>query len=395
MTASLGKPRLIDSSSQVWQHLAPIIRAAALRAGHAATAILFASTFAKPIMSDIRNAAVLLMTLPEEQASELMSKLDAKLVEKVSLEIARTRIIASDEQERAIKEFTETNPTMGGRGGGLELAKSLLQKALGTGAAAALVNIRQSIEATPFGFLRNVDSQNLLTYIIDEHPQTIALIMSHLPANFGAEILAGLPEARRLPVIRRIATMGRTNPDIIREVEKGLERRMSSVMSQSFENAGGVGAVAEMLNVSDRATERTLLDSLKEEDPELVDEIRRLMFVFEDIGRFTDKDIQTVLKNVETSQWAMALKGASESMKEKVLKNMSERAAETLREEMEYLGPAKRSVVEAKHQEIVDVVRALEDRGEIDLNPINEDKELVQYPPKRNFGVGHQAESLI
>jgi flagellar motor switch protein FliG len=329
-------------------------------------------------MPDLHNAAVLLMTLPEEQASDLMSKLDPKLVEQVSLEIARTRTIATDEQERVIKEFAEANPTMTGRGGGLELAKTLLQKALGSNAAAALVNIRQSIEATPFGFLRNVDSQNLLTYIIDEHPQTIALIMSHLPPNFGAEILAGLPETRRLSVIRRIATMGRTNPEIIREVEKGLERRMSSVMSQSFENAGGVAAVAEMLNVSDRTTERALLDSLSSEDPELVDEIRRLMVVFEDIGRFSDKDIQTVLKNVETSQWAMALKGASDSLKEKVLKNMSERAAETLREEMEYLGPAKRSVVEAKQQEIVDVVRGLEDRGEIDINAINEDEEMVQ-----------------
>lgn len=329
-------------------------------------------------MPDIRDAAVLLMTLPEEEASELLSKLDPKQVEQVSIEIARTRTVAAEEQSRVIKEFSEANPSLGGRGGGLELAKTLLQKALGSNAAAALVNIRQSIEATPFGFLRNVDSQNLLTYIIDEHPQTIALIMSHLPANYGAEILAGLPESRRLPVIRRIATMGRTNPDIIREVEKGLERRMSSVMSQSFENAGGVGAVAEMLNVSDRATERSLLDSLSQEDPELVDEIRRLMFVFEDIGRFTDKDIQTVLKNVETSQWAMALKGASESLKEKVLKNMSERAAETLREEMEYLGPAKRSVVEAKQQEIVDIVRGLENRGEIDLNAINEDEEMVQ-----------------
>jgi flagellar motor switch protein FliG len=329
-------------------------------------------------MSDIHNAAVLLMTLPEEEASDLMSKLDPKQVEQVSIEIARTRSIAADDQERVIKEFAESNPSMGGRGGGLELAKSLLQKALGSNAAAALVNIRQSIEATPFGFLRNVDSQNLLTYITDEHPQTIALIMSHLPADFGAEILAGLPDSRRLPVIRRIATMGRTNPEIIREVEKGLERRMSSVMSQSFENAGGVGAVAELLNVSDRATERSLLDSLAAEDPELVDEIRRLMFVFEDIGRFSDKDIQTVLKNVETSQWAMALKGASDALKEKVLKNMSERAAETLREEMEYLGPAKRSVVEAKQQEIVDAVRVLEDRGEIDLNAINEVEEMVQ-----------------
>jgi flagellar motor switch protein FliG len=330
-------------------------------------------------MSDIHNAAVLLMTLPEEEASSLMAKLDPKQVEQVSIEIARTHAIAVDEQERVIKEFAEANPTMAGRGGGLELAKSLIQKALAPpNATAALANIRQSIEATPFGFLRHVDSQNLLTYIVDEHPQTIALIMSHLPPNFGAEILAGLPEARRLAVVRRIATMGRTNPEIIREVERGLERRMSAVMSQSFERAGGVEAVAEMLNVSDRATERALLDSLAAEDPELVDEIRRLMFVFEDISRFADKDIQTVLKNVETSQWAMALKGASDSLKERILKNMSERAAETLREEMEYLGPAKRSVVEAKQQEIVDVIRKLEDSGEIDLNAINEEEEMVQ-----------------
>jgi flagellar motor switch protein FliG len=329
-------------------------------------------------MSDIHNAAVVLMTLPEEEAGDLMSKLDPKQVEQVSIEIARIRTVTAEEQQQVIKAFAESNPSLGGRGGGLELAKALIQKALGPNAAAALLSIRQSIEATPFGFLRHVDSQNLLTYIVDEHPQTIALIMSHLPPNYGAEILAGLPESRRLAVVRRIATMGRTNPEIIREVEKGLERRMSSVMSQSFERAGGVEAVAEMLNVSDRATERTLMESLGKEDPELVEEIRRLMFVFEDIGRFSDKDIQTVLKNVETSQWAMALKGGSESLKEKILRNMSERAAETLREEMEYLGPAKRSVVEAKQQEIVDVVRLLEDRGEIDLNAINEEEELVQ-----------------
>jgi flagellar motor switch protein FliG len=329
-------------------------------------------------MADLHNAAVLLMTLPEEEASSLMAKLDPKQVEQVSIEIARTRSIAAEEQERVIKDFAEANPAMGGKGGGLELAKSLIQKALGPNATAALNNIRQSIEATPFGFLRHVDSQNLLTYINDEHPQTIALILSHLPPSFGAEILAGLPEVRRMSVVRRIATMGRTNPEIIREVEKGLERRMSSVMSQSFERAGGVEAVAEILNVSDRATERTLLDNLAQEAPELVEEIRRLMFVFEDIARFSDKDIQTVLKNVETSQWALALKGGSESLKEKILKNMSERAAEMLREEMDYLGPAKRSAVEAKQQEIVDVIRGLEDRGEIDLNSINEEEELVQ-----------------
>jgi flagellar motor switch protein FliG len=246
-------------------------------------------------MSDLHNAAVLLMTLPEEEASTLLSKLDPKQVEQVSIEIARTHAVASEEQDRVVKEFAEASPTSGGRVGGLEVAKALMQKALGANAAAHLNNVRQSIEAMPFSFLRQVDSQNVLTYINDEHPQTIALILSHLPPSLGAEILAGLPEARRLAVVRRIATMGRTSPDIIREVEQGLERRMSSVMSQSFERAGGVEAVAEILNVSDRATERTLLDALREEDPQLVEEIRRLMFVFEDIARFTDKDIQTVL----------------------------------------------------------------------------------------------------
>lgn len=318
------------------------------------------------------------MTLPEEEASQLLAKLEPKQVEQVSIEIAKTGVVSAEEQERVIREFTESNPSMAVGGGGLELAKTLLRKALGANANTALNNVKQSIEATPFAFLRNVDSQNLLTYLVEEHPQTIALIISHLPPNQGAEILAGLPEVRRTQVVRRIATMGRTNPEIIREVEKGLERRMASVMTQSFEHAGGVGAVAELLNVSDRAVERAVLENLGQEAPELVEEIRRLMFVFEDIARFSDKDIQTVLKNVETSQWAMALKGASETLKEKILSNMSERAAQTLREEMEYLGPAKRSVVEAKQQEIVDIIRGLEERGELDLDSINQEEELVQ-----------------
>lgn len=329
-------------------------------------------------MSDIHNAAVLLMSLPAEEAGALLAKLEPKQVEQVSIEIARTRAVAGDEQERVIKEFAATGPSSSGSGGGLEVAKALLQKALGTNASAALANVRQSIEAMPFGFLRHVDSQNILTYILDEHPQTIALILSHLPPNFGAEVLTGLPEPQRLEVVRRIAQMGQTNPEIIREIEKGLERRMSSVMSQSFERAGGVQAVAEILNVSDRNTERTLLDSLAQESQELVDEIRRLMFVFEDITKFTDKDIQTVLKNVETAQWAMALKGASDALKEKVLNNMSERASEMLREEMEYLGAVRRTAVEGKQQEIVDVIRRLEDEGEIDISTGDEEEEMVQ-----------------
>jgi flagellar motor switch protein FliG len=171
--------------------------------------------------------------------------------------------------------------------------------------------------------------------------------------------------------------MGQTNPDIIREVENGLEGRMSNVMSQSFENAGGVEAVAEMLNVADRATERALLDRLAEDNPDLVEEIRRLMFVFEDVSKFTDKDIQTVLKNVETSNWALALKGASEELTQRILGNLSERAANMLKEEIGYLGSVKRSAVEAKQQEIVDIIRGLEDEGQIEINNSGEVEEMV------------------
>lgn len=330
-------------------------------------------------MSTIEKAAILLTSLPEEDAAELMGRFDSKQVELVSIEIARMKSITADEQEQVILQFAESNPGSAGTdAGGMDLAKSLVQKALGKNANDTLDNIRQSIEAVPFAFLRQVDSQNVLTYIIDEHPQTIALILSHMPPSASAAILSGLPTDRQLLVVQRIASMGQTSPEIIEEVEKGLERRMSSVMSQSFENAGGVGAVAEMLNVSDRATERTLLENLSQDDPDLVEEIRRLMFVFEDIAKFDDKDIQTVLKNVENSQWSTALKGASPELKDKVFGNMSQRAGEMLKEEMEFSGAVKLSVVEAIQQEVVDIVRRLEDSGTLELNAGGEEEELVQ-----------------
>lgn len=330
-------------------------------------------------MSDIHKAAVLLTSLPEEQAVALMERLDPKMVEQVSIEIARLKSVTSQEEEQVIVQFAESSPVgvLSGSGG-LDRAKALVQQALGKDANETLDNIRQSIEAVPFSFLRQVDSQNILTYVIDEHPQTIALIMSHLPPAASAEILSGLPPEQQLPVVQRIASMGQTSPEIIEVIEAGLEKRMSSLMSQSFENAGGVGAVAEMLNVSDRATERTLLENLSQEDPEMVEEIRRLMFVFEDIGKFGDKEIQTVLKNVENSQWSLALKGASNELREKIFNNMSKRAGEMLQEEMEFLGAVKVSAVEAKQQEIVDIIRQLEDAGELNLSAADEDEELLQ-----------------
>ncbi len=329
--------------------------------------------------TELRKAAVVLMSLPQEEAGKLMAKLDPKQVEAVSIEIAKISNVGGEEQAAVIMEFADVDPKMmGGGSGGLDLAKSLVEKALGKNASGTIDNVRQSIEALPFGFLQHVDSQNLLTFIIDEHPQTIALILSHLPPQYGAEIIAGLPSDRQLAVIRRVATMGQTNPEIIHEVERGLEVRMSSVMSQQFEKAGGVPTVAEILNVTDRSTERNLLENLAQEDPDLVEEIRRLMFVFEDINKFSGKDIQTMLKNVETSQWAMALKGASDELKSKVLANMSQRAADMLREEMDYLGPVRLSSVEQMQQQIVDVVRRLEESGDISLQANDEKEEFIQ-----------------
>jgi flagellar motor switch protein FliG len=327
----------------------------------------------------MRKAAVLLMSLPEEEAGKVLSKLTAKQAELVSVEIAKIGLISGEEQEIAIKDFADASPvTIGAGAGGLDLAKNLLERAMGKNAVTTIESVRQQIEAMPFGFLQKVDSQNLLTFIMDEHPQTIALILSHLQASQAADIISGLPSDRQLAVVRRIATMGQTNPEIIHEVEKGLEQRMSSVMSQQFENAGGVEAVAEILNVTDRATERSLLENLAQEDPDLVEEIRRLMFVFEDIGKFSAKDVQTLLKNVENSQLAMALKGASEELKQKIMGNMSVRAADLLREEMEYLGPVRLSAVEQVQQQIVDVIRRLEDAGEITISAGEEKEEFIQ-----------------
>lgn len=329
------------------------------------------------MQSSLRKAAVLLMSLPQEEAAAIMGKFTPKEVEMVSIEIAKLGSVNSFEQDETINEFANSSAGSIVGSGGMDLAKSLVEKALGKNAGSTIDNLRHSIEAVPFGFLKNVDSQNLLTFIIDEHPQTIALILSHLTKNQAADIVSGLPSERQLAVVRRIATMGQTNPEIIGEVERGLENRIQGLMSQSFEKAGGVQTVAEILNVIDRATERGLLENLAQENPDLVEEIRRLMFVFEDINKFSDKDIQLVLKNVETNQWALALKGCSESLRLKVFGNLSTRAADSLREEMEYLGPVKLSAVEQTQQQIVDIIRRLQDSGELVINNNQEEEEMI------------------
>ena len=231
----------------------------------------------------------------------------------------------------------------------------------------------------PFAFLRHVDRQNMLTYIIDEHPQTIALVLSHLPPSFGAEILTGLPEEKRLSVVRRIATMGQTNPEIIHEVEKGLERRMSSVMSQSFENAGGVEAVAEMLNVTDRATERALLDNLGRGEPgpgrgNPPADVR--LRGHQQVHRQGHPDGAQERRDHPVGHGAQGRQRRAHATRSSATCRSG--PPSMLKEEMDYLGAVKLSAVESKQQEIVDIVRRLEDDGAIEINTSGEVEEMVQ-----------------
>ncbi len=244
---------------------------------------------------NIRKAAVLLTALPKETAASVLHRLNPSQVEQVGIEMAQLGTVSGSEQEQVILEFTDENPNNLATTAGLDLAQQLVKEAHGDDAVGTLDNLRQSIAAVPFGFLRNVDPTLVLNFLMDEHPQTIALILSHLPPGIGSEILTGLPADAQIAVVQRVAKMGQTDPEVIAQVEAGLESRMKSLMSQSFENAGGTPAVAEILNVTDRSTERSILDSLSEDEPVLVEEIRRLMFVFEDVAKLTDKDIQTLL----------------------------------------------------------------------------------------------------
>jgi len=326
----------------------------------------------------LKKAAILLMSMPTKAAARVLGQLPPRYIEAISLQIAQTDSVGGSEQEIVIAEFlTSKASSLFASPGGLERAKELIREALGRDANELIGNLQQQIESMPFGFVKKVEPQTLLQFIGEEHPQTIALLLSHVPSSYASEVMAGLDTEKQLEVIRRIATIGRTSPDAVAELEFGLEMRLSSMVNQQHTNIGGVESVAEILNVCERAIERTIMESLSSEDPELSEEIRRLMFVFEDISKLGDRDIQALLKNVETAQWAMALKGASQTLQEKVMRNMSSRAADNLREEMGYLGSVRISEVEGVQQKIVDIVRHLEDTGEISRPTGEEEEEYV------------------
>lgn len=332
-----------------------------------------------PELSGIKKTAVLLVALGAEASGSILSHLPPKLVELITREIAGGQMIGPKARGDVIEEFY--NLALAAHNmdhGGVAYAKEVLDKAMDPDEAKRILEIIEGeVFEHPFAFLQRTDSDNLLTFIQNEHPQTIALVIAHLSASKAAGILKGLPGDKQAEVVSRIANMDQTNPEVIKEVEKGLETLLSGISSQTLQKTGGVEAAAEMLNLTDRATEKGILEVLETDNPELVEQIRRLMFVFEDIMLVNDKGIQAVLKEIENDDLSLSLKTASPELRDQMFKNMSERAAQLIKEDMEYMGPVRLADVEAAQQKIVDVVRRLEDAGEIIISGRGGEKELV------------------
>ncbi len=330
-------------------------------------------------INGLRKAAILLLAIDRESAAELLKRLDREQVEDVTREIAALSDVETRTRDKVVEEFYNLALARAYvEEGGLTYAKSLLEKSLPKDEAERVIEqIEHQVSKQPFSFLQKAETENLLTFIQDEHPQTIALILAHLPPHKASEILVGLPAAKQIEVVIRIANMEQTNPEVIKEVERGLENRLSGIVSQKFQRVGGVESVAEMLNLADRATEKAIMEALESEDPDLVEQIRRLMFVFEDILQVDDRGIQKVLKEVDNNELALSLKTASDELKNKIFGNMSERATQLIKEEMEFMGPVRVSDVEAAQQKIVDVVRRLEDAGEIIIMGRGGEKDMV------------------
>jgi len=330
-------------------------------------------------VSGLRKSAILMLSLDRESAARIMRLLERDMVEDISREIASLEELDHGLRDSVVEEFYNLALAQQyAADGGLGYARKLLEQSLNKDDAYRIIEmIEHQVHKQPFTFLQKADSDELLTFIQDEHPQTIALILAHLPSSKGSEILSGLPAAKQIEVVTRIANMEQTNPEVISEVERGLESRLSGIVSQNLRRVGGVESVAEMLNLSDRATEKGILESLESEDPDLVEQIRRLMFVFEDILMVNDKGIQTMLKEIDNNELALALRTASDDLRDKIFRNMSERAVQLIKEEMEFMGPVRVADVESAQQKIVDVVRRLEDAGELIIAGRGGDADVV------------------
>ncbi|MDE7415001.1 MAG: flagellar motor switch protein FliG [Lachnospiraceae bacterium] len=318
-------------------------------------------------LKGIQKAAILLIALGPEKSSLIFKHLKEEEIEDLTLEIANTKSVTPQIKDRVINEFYEVCLAQQYIAeGGIGYAKELLEKALGADKAMDVIGkLTASLQVKPFEFVKKTDASQLLNFIQDEHPQTIALILSYLSAGQAATILGALIPEKQAEVARRIATMDRTSPDVIKEVERVLESKLSSLVNQDYTIIGGVDAVVEILNTVDRGTEKHIMETLEVEEPELADEIRKKMFVFEDILLLDDRAIQRVLRDVDNNDLAIACKGSTEEVQNAIFGNMSKRLAEMIREDMEFMGPVRMKDVEEAQQKIVNIIRKLEDAGEI------------------------------
>ncbi|HWO77953.1 MAG TPA: flagellar motor switch protein FliG [Bacillus sp. (in: firmicutes)] len=318
-------------------------------------------------LSGRQKAAILLISLGPEVSASVYKHLSEEEIEQLTLEISGVRKVDAIAKEEVLDEFHSLALAQDYISqGGIGYAKMVLEKALGQEQANLIINrLTSSLQVKPFDFARKADPSQILNFIQNEHPQTIALILSYLDPAQAGQILSELPQEMQADIAKRIALMDRTSPEVINEVEEILERKLSATVTQDYTQTGGIEAVVEVLNGVDRATEKTILDALEIQDPELAEEIKKRMFVFEDIVTLDNRSIQRVIRDCENDDLLFALKVASEEVKEILFKNMSQRMADTFREEMELMGPVRLRDVEEAQSRIVAIIRRLEDAGEI------------------------------
>ena len=330
-------------------------------------------------LSGVQKAAILLITLGPEKSADIFKHLKEDEIEELTLEIANTQSVSPKLKEDVINEFYQVCLAQQYIAeGGIGYAKELLDKALGSDKAQEVITkLTASLQVRPFEFVRKTDPSQVLNFIQDEHPQTIAMILSYLSPAQSAMILGALTPEKQADVAKRIAKMDRTSPDVIKEVERVLERKLSSLINQDYTIVGGVDAIVGILNTVDRGTEKHIMESLEIEEPELADEIRKKMFVFEDILLLDDRAIQRVLRDVDNNDLAVALKGANEEVQNVIFKNLSKRLAAMIREDMEFMGPVRMKDVEEAQQKIVGIIRKLEDSAEIVISRGGGDEIIV------------------
>lgn len=331
-------------------------------------------------LTGVQKAAILFITLGPEAASGIIKKLSDSEIQKITYEIANITSVKQNQRTEILSEFIEMNKAKDYiLEGGFEYARNLLGKALGSQRANEI--LEKVSEATqqyrPFAIARKADAHQLLNVISNEHPQTIALILCYLQPDKAAQIVSELPEDIQTEVAYRLATMDNTSPMVVKEIEKVLNSKLSTVVRTDMTTLGGVETLVDILNQVDRTTEKNITEGLEREDPELAEKIRQSMFVFEDVITLDDVSIQRVLREVESKDLALALKGCSEEVANAVFRNQSKRAAASLKEDIEFLGPVRLMDVEKAQQKIVGIIRRLEDAGEIIISRGGEDAIIV------------------